>query len=179
MSVTDGPTTEAPHSGNRKVMIYVPPELHRAMRQVALDENRTESDVYGEAAQTFLTARGIPPVRTPARIAEANSQSSTMADLVKAIEHQGRRIDEVHASIAATRTAGNGSAPAGTKAAGAMKLLLGILKEAGAAGVGRRDLATAMHEAGVKSGTTEVAQAVLRGAGVVRTERGRWFIDGV
>ena len=76
-------------------------------------------------------------------------------------------------------TAGNGSAPAGTKAAATMKLLLGILKPAGAAGVGSRDLATAMQKAGVKSGTTETAKAVLRGAGLVLNERGRWFIDGV
>lgn len=162
-------------------MIYVPPELHRAMKQVALDEGWFVSDAYAAAARDFLAARAVAvepdPEPDPATAAPT---SMTLSDLVEAIERQGRRIEDVLASTASLRAeaANSGQAPAGTKAAEGMRVLLGILKVAGGDGLSSRELSAKAYEAGIKSGTAETAKVVLRAAGLVRWENRRWFIDG-
>ena len=104
-----------------------------------------------------------------------------MSELVEAIERQGRLIEDALASTATMRAGAvqRGHAPAGTKVAEGMRVLLGLLKEAGGDGLSGRELSKRAFAAGIKSGTAEEARAVLRAAGVVRCEGKRWFIDGI
>lgn len=106
--------------------------------------------------------------------------ASVGSELAEAIDWQGEWIAELHAAVVGIRGAGlrNGHGPAGTKAAEAMKVVLGILKAAGAAGMNGHELDTAAYAAGLRSGTLEVAKAVLRGAEMVRCEGKRWHSDG-
>lgn len=155
-------------------MIYVAPEVHRAMRQVALDESRSASDVYVEAARAFLKARGVDVGREKAR--QAVPRAATTAELAAAIDQQGRRIEDLHAAVATmtglpTRDA---QPQAGTKAAEAMKVVLRIVREAGPEGVASRDLDAATHSAGIRSGAAEAARTVLRAAGLLRVNDRRW-----
>ncbi|WP_163006153.1 hypothetical protein [Methylobacterium brachiatum] len=59
--------------------------------------------------------------------------ASAGSELAEAIDRQGERIAELHAAVAGIRGAGlsNSHGPAMTKAAEAMKVVLGILKAAG------------------------------------------------
>lgn len=159
-------------------MVYVAPELHRAVRQVALDDGRSASDVYGEAARTWMAARGVWIGVGPDR-ARAATRSSPMADLAEAIDRQGKQIEELHAALAGMPGSAprGGQGPAGTKVAEAMKVMLGILRMAGAAGMTTRELTAATGEAGLKSGAAETAKAVLLGAGIVRYEGKRCRLD--
>ncbi|WP_152277992.1 hypothetical protein [Methylorubrum populi] len=126
---------------------------------------------------------GIRGCAEPERdvVAQAARRPATFADLVAAVGRQGRIVEKVVALMEASRTdaRGDGNAPAGTKAADAMKVVLGILKEAGSVGVGSRELAAALQAAGIRSGTAETAKAVLRSAGFVRTEGRRWYAADV
>lgn len=151
-------------------MVYVPPGLHRAMRRLAIDDDRSASDLYADAARAFLAARGVNVDEGPADGAPGPKRQGTMAYLAAAVDRLGSRIEE-------TREAG-GPAPAGTTAAAAVKALLGILGKAGSAGLTAAELRAAIHAAGIRSGTAEVAKAVLRAAGVVRCEGRRWYVGG-
>ena len=104
---------------------------------------------------------------------------STTSELTEALDRQAKRIEELHVAIDGIQGAAprGGQGPAGPKVAEAMKVMLGILKAAGAAGMTGRELDAAVYAAGLKSGTAETAKAVLRGAGVVRCEKKRWFLD--
>lgn len=167
-----------PGLGNRKVMIYVAPAVHRAIKQVALDEGRSASDVYEEAARVFLEARGARIGTDPGP--GAIPRAPTAAALVEAIDRQGRRIEELHAMIAGVRGPAprSGQDPAGTKVAEAMRVVLRILRTAGVAGIKGWDLSQAAQAAGVSSGAAETARTVLRGAGLVRCEMKRWYAAG-
>ncbi|SFG58130.1 hypothetical protein SAMN05192565_10621 [Methylobacterium gossipiicola] len=103
--------------------------------------------------------------------------SATIADLVAAVGRQGRSLEKIVALAEASRpdARADGTAPAGTKAAEAMKVVLAVLKEAGASGIASGDLAAALEGAGIKSGTAETAKAVLRGAGLAQCEGRRWY----
>ncbi|MGU3420789.1 hypothetical protein [Methylobacterium sp. D54C] len=164
--------------GNRKVMVYVAPNVHRAMEHLATDENRSTSSVYVEAARDFLEARGRPVDADP--VPTTPPAASAASGLAEAIDRQGARIAELHAAMEGILRAGppDGQGSAGTKAAEAMKAVLGILKAAGAAGMTGREIDAAAQTAGIRSGASETAKAVLRGAGVVRCEGKRWYLDG-
>lgn len=167
-----------PPPEKRKVMLYVPPELHRAMKQAALDECRSASDVYGEAARAFLEGRGVK-VEVPQASAAAVRRRSDLAELADAIDRQGRRIEEILRKVegsAADPQPDGGPSPAGTTAAAAVTALLGALKEAGSAGLTATQFREAVQAAGIRSGTAEVAKAVLRAAGVIRCEGRRWYL---
>lgn len=177
MPVSNRDFAGPPASGNRKVMIYVPPATHRAVRQVALDEGRSASDVYGEAALAYLEARGVTVGMRPEP--DTPSCPPAAAELVEAIERQGKLIEALQAAVDEVR----GAAPsgkrgaAGTKPAEAMREVLRLLKAAGAAGLGSQELDAAVRAAGLRSGAAETAKAVLRGAGLVRHEGRRWYVD--
>lgn len=163
--------------GNRKVMIYVAPDLHREMRLVALDEERSASDVYCEAARAYLKSRGVKIGQRHGK--PGAKEAATTVELAEAIDRQGRRIEDLHAAVAAAAGSPHRDAhePAGAKAAEAMKVVLAQLKVAGAKGVDSRDLAAATHAAGVSSGAAESANTVLRTAGLVRFDNKRWYVD--
>lgn len=165
--------------GNRKVMVYVAANVHRAMGQFALEGDRRISSVYVEAAREFLEARGRQTGADPAPVAPIPASGSS--ELAEAIDRQGRRIEELHLAIKAIQgTAPRGvPVPAGTKAAEAMTVMLRILKAAGAEGMTTRELTDAAYAAGLKSGTAETAKAVLVGAGIIRSEGRRCRLDGV
>lgn len=165
-----------------KVMVYVPSRLHRAVRLLALDEGRSTSDVYVEAAHVLLAMRGVAVDECPGPGASSREPPlAPVTELVSAIERQGRHIEDIVASLHAARPDATlyGAAPAGTKAADAMKAVLRVLKEVGAAGLSIRDLEAAVYATGITSGAVETAKAVLRGAGLVRCEGKRWFVDGI
>lgn len=71
--------------GSRKVMIYVAPNVHRAMEHLATDEDRSTSSVYVEAAWAFLEARGRPvdadPVPTTPPAASGVSAMTSLTPL--------------------------------------------------------------------------------------------------
>ncbi|SFM32568.1 hypothetical protein [Methylobacterium pseudosasicola] len=167
-----------PANANAKVMLYVAPSVHKAMAQVALDEDRSTSSVYVEAAQAFLEAR--VKRAAPEHAAGVVPGASTVTELAEAIERQGRRIEELHAAIGLGRGAPpqGDRPPAGTKAAEAMRVILGIVRAAGAPGLSSLHLGAAIRAAGLVPGTAETAKAVLNGAGLVRFEGRRWYVDG-
>ena len=163
-------------SGNRKVMIYVAPDLHREMKLVALDEDRSASDVYVEAVRAYLRSRGV-------KIGQGRQRpvapQSTTAELADAIDRQSRRIEDLHAAVVAVTGSPrrDGQEPGGTKAAEAMKVLLACAKAAGSDGVDSGGLTAAARAAGIRSGAEEAAKTVLRAAGLLRFENRRWYID--
>ncbi|MGN8094147.1 hypothetical protein [Methylobacterium sp. 22177] len=159
-------------------MIYVAPDLHREMKLVALDEDRSASDVYGEAVRAYLGSRGVKVGQGRERADSV--QAATTAELAEAIDRQGRRIEDLHAAVAAVTgpPRRDGQEPGGTKAAEAMKVLLACAKAAGSAGVESDGLSTAARAAGIKSGAEEAAKTVLRAAGLLRFEKRRWYVDG-
>ncbi|GJE05263.1 MULTISPECIES: hypothetical protein [Methylobacterium] len=158
-------------------MIYVSPDLHREMKLVALDEDRSASDVYGEAVRAYLGSRGV-------RIGQARrrpaAQQATAAELAEAIDRQGRRIEDLHAAVAAVTGSQRHDTqePSGTKAAVAMKAVLAQLKAAGTDGMDGRDLSTAVYAAGIRSGAVDGAKTVLRAAGLIHFDAKRWYLDG-
>ncbi|MGU3557962.1 hypothetical protein [Methylobacterium radiotolerans] len=157
-------------------MIYVAPDLHREMKLVALDEDRSASDVYGEAVRAYLGSRGVRIGQTRGRPA---GQQATTAELAEAIERQGRRIEDLHAAVVAVTGSPrrDGQEPGGTKAAEAMKVLLACAKAAGSEGVDSGELSAAARAAGIRSGAEEAAKTVLRTAGLLRFESRRWYIE--
>lgn len=170
-----GPGSEP--AGKRKVMVYVPAGVHRAMRQHALaDGERSTSDVYVEAARAFLASRGVAIEEGGADGVPAIEPAPSIAGLVVAIEGLRRRVEEALERGAAPRpTEGQ---PAGTRSAEAMRAVLKALKEAGTAGLSHRELSDAVRGLGIKSGAEETAKAVLRAVGLVRCEGRRWYLDG-
>ncbi|MEH3061524.1 MAG: hypothetical protein PGN33_01680 [Methylobacterium radiotolerans] len=166
-------------TGNARIMVHVPPDVRDAVKHLAVDERRSTSSVYVEAARAFLETRGRQVVDDPAVTPPPRASEAMM--LSAAIKRQERRIDELHAAIDDVRGGGprRGQGPAGTKLAEAMKVVLEILKGAGATGMVGRDLDAAVLATGVRSGTVETAKAVLRGAGLVRCEGRRWYLGGV
>lgn len=107
------------------------------------------------------------------------TEFASTAELAEAIDQQGRRIEDLHAAVAAATGSAPRDAhePVGTKAAEAMKVVLANVKAAGLEGVDSRDLAAATHAAGVRSGAAEAAKTVLRTAGLVRFDNKRWYVD--
>ncbi|KQP29474.1 hypothetical protein ASF27_20140 [Methylobacterium sp. Leaf102] len=158
-------------------MVYVPPGVHRAMKQAALDDgDRFVSDVYVEAALAFLASRGlVVEEEGSSGSAPAGEPTPSVADIVAAVEGLGRRIEEVFERETAPRPAEG--QPAGTPAAEAMRAVLAVLKEAGGEGLPDREMSKAVQGRGVKSGAEETAKAVLRAAGLVRCEGRRWYLD--
>ena len=162
-------------------MLYVPPALHRAIKQAGLDEGRSASAIYSEAARAWLELRGVS-VETASEAAASDPSPSpvTLSDLIETIERQGRRIEVALATVEAPGRGRRESsqAPGGTKAAEAMQVVLRILNAAGAGGVAGPDLSSAAQKAGIRSGAAEQAKTVLRSAGVVRCENRRWYVGG-
>lgn len=163
------------HEANRKVMIYVPATLHLAVKRVALDDGRSASDVYAEAARALLAARGVDI--EPPRPASPPPPSPDLADLTVAFDKLIARIDdalEERLPKPADEEAG-GRLPTGTKVADAMAALLAVLGKAGEVGIASADLTSAMYQAKIKSGTAEIARVALRTAGLIRRDGKRWF----
>lgn len=158
-------------------MVYVPPEVHRAMCQAALDHGyRYTSDVYVDAARAFLASRGLTIEEAgPSNDAGASEPASSIADLVVAVEGLGRRVEEALERGAVSRPLDR--QPAGTRAAEAMRAVLEVLKEAGSRGLSGTELSKVVQGRGVRSGAEETAKAVLRAAGLVRCEGRRWYLD--
>ncbi|WP_454595302.1 hypothetical protein [Methylorubrum zatmanii] len=160
------------------MMIYVPPEVHRAMKQAALDDgDRFVSDVYADAARAFLAGRGVSvETQEVSNDASSTEPASSIADLVMAIEGLGRRVEEVAERGASPRP---GSQPlAGTRAAEAMQAVLSALREAGGDGLSGHEMSKVVQGRGIRSGAEEAAKAVLRAAGLVRCEGRRWYLEG-
>ncbi|CAO4173334.1 hypothetical protein EEDFHM_02270 [Methylorubrum populi] len=159
-------------------MVYVPSEVHRAMKQAALDDGeRFVSDVYVEAARAFLASRGISvEAQEVSEDVSPTKPASTIADLVVAIECLGRRVEEVAERGASPRP--GAQQPAGTRAAEAMQAVLAALREAGGDGLSGRELSKVVQGRGIRSGAEEAAKAVLRAAGLIRCEGQRWYLEG-
>ncbi|AWN37652.1 hypothetical protein [Methylobacterium radiodurans] len=159
-------------------MIYVPPGLHRAMKQAALDDgDRFISEVYVEAAQAFLASRGLKVgVEGASENALGRESTPSIADLVGAIEGLGKRLEEALEHGSPPRPVE--AQPAGSRAAEAMRVVLEVLRKAGSDGLSATELSRAVHGRGVRSGAEEAAKAVLRAAGLVRCEGRRWLLDG-
>ncbi|KAB7783916.1 hypothetical protein [Methylorubrum populi] len=132
------PDRGAEPNGKCKVMVYVPPEVHRAMRQAALDDgDRFVSDVYVEAARAFLASRRLTiEVEVPADGAGASERASAVADLVAAVEGLVRPSRKRWSAAQALEPVDR--QPAGTRAAEAMRTVLEVLREAGSRGLGHR-----------------------------------------
>ena len=173
----DQPSADPEPPGKRKVMVYVPPGVHRAMKQAALDDgDRFISEVYVEAAQAFLASRGLKAEEEGAHDnAPTSEPTPSIADLVVAIEGLGRRVEEALERGGPPRPIE--AQPVGTRAAEAMRAVLGVLKKAGRDGLSSTELSKAVQGRGVKSGAEETAKAVLRAAGLVRCEGRRWSLD--
>ncbi|QRE72953.1 hypothetical protein [Methylobacterium aquaticum] len=89
------PAGDPEPNAKRKVMVYVPAGVHRAMRQAALDDGeRSTSDVYVEAARAFLASRGVAIEEGGADGVPAIDPAPSIAGLVVAIEGLGRRVEE-------------------------------------------------------------------------------------
>lgn len=164
-------------AGKRKVMIYIPPELHRAMEQAKLDGGyRFTSDAYADAVRAFLAARGTSvDARKSSEAASPTKPEPSIADLFVAIKDLGRRVEEV-----AERGAGpqpGAQQPAGTRAAEAMQAVLTALREAEGDGLSGHEMSKVVQGRGIRSGAEEGAKAVLRATGLVRCEGRRWYLD--
>ncbi|KQQ13659.1 hypothetical protein ASF53_11855 [Methylobacterium sp. Leaf123] len=159
-------------------MIYIPPDVHRAMEQATLDGGyRFTSDAYTEAAESFLAARGISvAARKVSEAASPTKPAPSIADLVVAIDGLGRRVEEVAERDARTRP--SAQQPAGTRAAEAMQAVLSALREAGGDGLSGHEMSKVVQGRGIRSGAEEAAKAVLRAAGLVRCEGRRWYLEG-
>lgn len=165
MSRSNGPSGVDPEpSGIRKVMVYVPPSVHRAMKQAALDDGeRSVSDVYGEAARAFLASRGLTIEEEAAPdVPGASEPASSVADLVVTVEGLGRRIEEALERGGALRSVDG--QPDGTRAAEAIRAVLEVLKWAGRDGLSGPEMSKAVQGRGVRSGAGETAKAVLQAA---------------
>ena len=162
------------------MVIYVPPELHRAMKWRGVEEGRPGSDLYVEAAHAYLAARAMPPSSVAPTSDPSGTMSSTVEELARAVRDQGERIEALHGKIDLGRSIRNDedgpARTAGTKAAVVMRAMLGVLGRAGEAGMDTHDLRRAMSNEGITSGATETARAVMRAAGIVTAEDGRWFV---
>lgn len=161
-------------AGKRKVMIYVPADVHRAVRELALDEDRPASDVYVAAARRYLASSQPEPSRPAGQYGPSPFEPDrAVADLTLALQALATRLD------GALRRDGNGAKEAGgsgTKATIAMRAILSALRQAGPAGVASRELSSALRAAGVRSGTAEAAKATLRASGIVRGDGGRLYL---
>jgi hypothetical protein len=186
----EAPTPPEPHGSqgapNKRVMVYLPPGLLRTIKLHAVDRDCSVSDAFADAAREYLASRGvavpeIAPVNLRPTTPVSEPTGGTIGDLVEAIERQGHLIEEVlrriEDPVGGPRPPG--PAPAGTKAAHAMRTVLGHLKAAGTAGLSGRELETSMRGTGVTSGAAENAKAVLHGAGLVRCEGRRWYVNRV
>lgn len=163
-------------------MVYVPPELHRAVKHLALEDRRSASDLYVEAAYAYLASRGLAVPTVPAPDDKPAEPSPTvLADLIQAVERHGRQLEEILRQDAEPQTedveSGAPSRSAGMTTAQAMGTLLRIVRAAGSVGITSHDLRSALEADGIKSGTAEVAKAALRKAGIMRFEERRWYVD--
>lgn len=161
----------------RKVMIYLPERLYRDVKRRAVDEGRSASDLYADAAAAYLAA---PPVPSDGGRGSSDRAGVTIDLVIEAIDRHDRRIDELFARLDDARarptTSDVSPGAAGTKLAEAMGVVLGILREAGADGVGSKEMLAATYGKGVTSGAAETAKAVLRDAGLVRYRARRWSL---
>ncbi|MCJ2006265.1 hypothetical protein [Methylobacterium sp. J-092] len=127
-----------------------------------------------------VPAQTRPPVSHERKRKTASSARpvTTMAELVAMVGRQDQTLREMVALVEASQTdaRGDGTAPAGTKAADAMLVVLTTLRKAGGVGVATADLRDAQQAAGFRSSTAETARAVLRNAGLVRCEGRRWYV---
>lgn len=189
VSSFERPQGDEPPSGNRKVMIYVAPEVHRAVRQVALDEDRSTSDIYVEAARAFLAHRGVALQVHPVPAAKVEPEPSRpviapsvttddIAGLMDALAHRIEVVLESAVERVGSASKDDLSPPAGIRTADAMTAVLRMLREAGSDGIGSAELDRALHAARIRSGTAEQAKAVLRDAGLARYEKRRWYSAG-
>ncbi|ACK86178.1 hypothetical protein [Methylorubrum extorquens] len=165
-------------------MVYVPTDLHRTVKRLALDDRKSASYIYVMAIAEYLATRGIqvassthPPAVRPA------PKRAVIDDLVDALDRQERRTDEILRRMDEARADRLPEAPptkpAGAKVAEAMRVLLATLKSAGPDGIESRELASTLRAAGIRSGTEEAAKAVLHAAGLVRNAKRRWHLaDG-
>lgn len=166
-------------AGKRKVMIYVRPALHRAVKMVALDDQCPASDVYASAVLAFLAARGIEIADEPTPDRPAGPPAATTSDLETLVDKLGCRLEAVLATAVAQALPprdDGAAAPANKRTADAMAAILGLLREAGADGIASEELTRAMSKANITSGTAEQAKVHMRQAGLVRYEGRRWYI---
>lgn len=161
-------------------MLYVLSRLHQAMRQVALDEGRSASDVYAEAASRYLAERGVTVKEEPEHAPPAQNKALTIEALAAAIGRQEQMIEEIRSALATGRTEAMKTDPAqaGVKAAEAMQAVLAVLNEAGADGLSAPELSRMVQGCSVEFGAEEKAKAILRTVGLVRYEDRRWYLGG-
>lgn len=161
---------------NTRVMVYLQPDLLRAMKLQAVERGGSVSEVFADAAREYLAARGRA---VPSNIAtRPGTRSATNLDAIEnAIVRQSAVMDAIMLRLEGLGAARTISSQAGgTKPAQAMKVILHALGAAGPNGLTPGDLADAMTAARIRSGTAETAKAQLREAGVIRFETRRWYL---
>lgn len=190
-------------AANVKVMVYLPPHVHDAMRDLAYADRRTASSVYAEAAESFLARR---PDRTGRPASSATTQGERqppepsyatrqeLEALVARVEGIQRSIEEARPScrndvvgaLGRETPAGEGRGhrrglgPAsstegdGGQVGRAMSVILEALKGA-TRGLSSSDLNALLSRTGVKSWAASEAKLRLRDERLATRKGLRWF----
>lgn len=156
-----------------KVMIYVPREIHRAVKITALDMVTSATAVYTQAAQRFLEARGstrVKPPPAPAVTADdrPKANAAPMDDTVGA--EVIRRLDQLDRAINARFLGLYGPAEAR-----GMAIAISAMVQAGPQGLPVSKITSIMDVEGVERGSARLALDALKEAGVARNQDRRWY----
>lgn len=156
-----------------KVMIYVPPEIHRAVKITALDMVTSATAVYTQAVQRFLEARGSTGGRIPLAPAvtaddRPKANAAPLADMVGA--EVIRRLDRLDRDINARFLGLYGPAEAR-----GMAIAISAMVQAGPQGLPVSKITSILDVEGVERGSARLALDALKQAGVARNQDRRWY----
>lgn len=87
------PESPAEPEGKVKAMIYVPGEVHTAIRILAARRGCRISDIYAEAAAAYLAAADGPPKRQAQ--GRETGDAGALMELVAAVERHSALVEEI------------------------------------------------------------------------------------
>lgn len=162
-----------PKPPKRRVMVSVPDHVHVAMEHLAVDQRRTVSEAYSEAARAYLDRGGRVArsqkdadavVAPQPRPSEASAGEEALSEIL-------RRLD----GLAGT-TAKPEAAPVGPVQARALAVILANLARAGADGLFREQLLAIMGHEGFAAEAGIEALGLLREYGLVSRQMQRFAL---
>ncbi|KQP32824.1 hypothetical protein [Methylobacterium sp. Leaf100] len=160
-------------------MVYVPSEIRRAVKLLAVDEGRTVSDVFVDAVRAYLLARDrdiLPaPAPSTAPLLEGQDILRPLVDLLARQEVLLIGIVERLDLPSRQPRARNETVETAARAR-AMSIILAALTKAGPAGLTPGELNQAARAVDLDLDHYGVAKEVLRAGGLIRCLGNRWSI---
>lgn len=185
-------TKPAPVASDKdKVMIYVPSDVHRAMKIFAVERGCPASALYVDAARDYLQAheRSIPRLPEPLIQSDETAPEIGPGDFMDRLGQIAEAIalvlQKLEEPTVSKQIDSKTAEPRNAEIAGFMRTILKTLANAGPNGISMPELDQAMRgtklkisarRSDSKTGFEENAKSALMQSGFMHNVDGRWYL---